>query len=62
MAPGLPAKVLGYARVSTRAQDPALQHDALAAAGCDRVWTEYASRKGRRAARAGRAAGLRAGR
>ncbi len=26
--------LLGYARVSTTEQDPALQHDALAAAGC----------------------------
>lgn len=34
---------LGYARVSTAEQDPALQHDALAAAGCARVWTDVAS-------------------
>lgn len=34
---------LGYARVSTDLQDPALQLDALAAAGCDRVWTDRAS-------------------
>lgn len=35
--------LLGYARVSTVDQDPALQLDALAAAGCARVWTEKAS-------------------
>ena len=34
---------LGYARVSTTEQDPALQHDALAAAGCYRVFTDVAS-------------------
>ncbi len=38
-----PGHLLGYARVSTTAQDPALQHDALAAAGCYRVWTDTAS-------------------
>lgn len=36
-------QVLGYARVSTDLQDPALQHDALARAGVDRVWTDHAS-------------------
>jgi DNA invertase Pin-like site-specific DNA recombinase len=35
--------LLGYARVSTIEQDPALQLDALAAAGCARVWTDHAS-------------------
>ena len=35
--------LLGYARVSTTDQDPALQHDALTAAGCFRVCTETAS-------------------
>ncbi|MGH2715856.1 MAG: recombinase family protein [Thermoleophilaceae bacterium] len=35
--------LLGYARVSTLEQDPALQHDALLAAGCARVFTDRAS-------------------
>ena len=35
--------LLGYARCSTADQDPALQLDALSAAGCDRIWTETAS-------------------
>lgn len=35
--------LLGYARCSTADQDPALQLDALTAAGCDRIWTETAS-------------------
>ncbi len=34
---------LGYARVSTPEQDPALQHDALRAAGCWRMFTDTAS-------------------
>ncbi|WP_432497817.1 recombinase family protein [Kineococcus gypseus] len=38
-----PGHLLGYARVSTTAQDPALQHDALTAAGCYRTWTDTAS-------------------
>ncbi|WP_458175662.1 recombinase family protein [Modestobacter lacusdianchii] len=35
--------MVGYARVSTLEQDPALQHDALTAAGAVRVFTDYAS-------------------
>ncbi|WP_432574846.1 recombinase family protein [Kineococcus sp. SYSU DK005] len=35
--------MLGYTRVSITAQDPALQHDALTAAGFYRVWTDTAS-------------------
>ena len=35
--------LVGYARVSTSDQDPALQLDAPEQAGCDRVYTETAS-------------------
>jgi len=35
--------MVGYARVSILEQDPALQHDALTAAGAVRVFTDYAS-------------------
>lgn len=35
--------LVGYARVSTQDQSPALQLDALTAAGCDRVFEEQAS-------------------
>lgn len=34
---------IGYARVSTGEQDPALQHDALTGAGCERIFTDTAS-------------------
>jgi len=39
----LVSTLLGYARVSTAEQDAALQHDALSAAGCWKVWTDVAS-------------------
>ncbi|VDC18940.1 recombinase family protein [Pseudogemmobacter humi] len=35
--------LVGYARVSTQDQNPVLQLDALAATGCERVFTEKAS-------------------
>jgi len=35
--------MIGYARVSTDEQNPALQFDALERAGCERIFVDYAS-------------------
>lgn len=43
MSSGTAAITVGYARVSTGDQNPALQEDALRHAGCDRIITERAS-------------------
>ena len=42
-AGGRPVALIGYARVSTADQDPALQRDALARAGCDPIFSDQAS-------------------
>lgn len=46
----------GYARVSTLDQDPALQVDALEAAGCERILIEQGLRQARPPPAAGAAA------
>ncbi|WP_169800228.1 recombinase family protein, partial [Sphingobium amiense] len=38
-----PGRLIGYARVSTQDQNPALQHDALLAAGCHAVYEDRIS-------------------
>jgi len=40
-----PKYKFGYARVSTLEQDEALQHDALSAAGCERIFADKSSGK-----------------
>jgi DNA invertase Pin-like site-specific DNA recombinase len=42
-APATVSDLLGYARVSTVEQDPALQFDALDSAGCPRIFGDRAS-------------------
>ena len=58
---GLPAgerNLIGLARVSTDAQDAQLQHDALAEAGCGRIYTEKVSTRKAASERQGLAAAL----
>jgi len=50
--------LIGLARVSTDAQDAQLQQDALAGAGCGRVFTEKISGRKTTAERAGLVAAL----
>ncbi len=50
--------LIGLARVSTDAQDAQLQHDALAEAGCGRIYTEKVSTRTAASGRQGLAAAL----
>ncbi len=56
--PGAERDLIGLARVSTDAQDARLQHDALAGAGCGRIYTEKVSTRKAAAERQGLAAAL----
>lgn len=43
LVPAAPGRLIGYARVSTQDQNPAHQHDALLAAGCDVIYEDRIS-------------------
>ena len=56
--PGGDRTLIGAARVSTDAQDAQLQHDALTAAGCGRIYTEKISTRKAASERPGLTAAL----